>query len=55
MSKEIYYAQAYIKNIDEWKEYIAKLKEEKGEDNITLEEAANFKFEWGNKEIHNKS
>lgn len=46
-----YYAQVYIKNLDKWKEYITNLKEEKCDDNITLEEAANFKFEWGSKEL----
>lgn len=51
MNKEIYCAQEHIKNLDKWKEYIAKLKEEKGESNITLEEAANFKFEWDNKRM----
>lgn len=34
-----YHVQMYFKNLDKWKEHIANLKEEKGENNITLEEA----------------
>ena len=50
-----YYAQMYIKNLDKWKEYITHLKAEKGDDNITLEEAVKLKFEWGNKELPTNS
>lgn len=34
-----YHVQMYVKNLDKWKEYIVNLKEEKRENDITLEEA----------------
>lgn len=42
-----YHVQVYIKNLDKWKEYIAELKEEKGDSYITLEEAIDSATEFG--------
>lgn len=42
-----YHVQMYVKNLDKWKGYIINLKEEKGENNITLEEAMDSLNEFG--------
>lgn len=42
-----YHAQVYIKILDKWEEYIAKLKEEKGDSDISPEEAMDYEIEFG--------
>ena len=42
-----YHAQVYIKILDKREEYIAKLKEEKGDSDISLEKAMDYEIEFG--------
>lgn len=53
MENKEYFAELYLKNADDLQEYLNKLTAKRGSKKITIEEAMQFNFKWGSKNITN--
>lgn len=53
MKNKEYYANIYLKNKKDLQTHLKKLIDEKSKEEITIEEAMQFHFEWGSQRITN--